>query len=39
MNLYIYSVFVLSCVGSGLATALFPVQGVLTTVYKIKKLK
>jgi hypothetical protein len=35
----VYSVFVLSCVGSGLATGWSPVQGVLPTVYKIKKLK
>jgi hypothetical protein len=27
------------CVGSGLATSSSPVQGVLTTVYRIKKLK
>jgi hypothetical protein len=32
-------VFVLSCLGSDLATGWSPVQGVLPTVYKIKKLK
>jgi hypothetical protein len=31
--------FVVLCVGSGLATGSSPVQGVLPTVYKIKKLK
>jgi hypothetical protein len=35
----VYSVFVLSCVDRGLATANPPVQGVLPTVYAIKKLK
>jgi hypothetical protein len=35
----IYSVFVLSCVRSDLATAWSPIQGVPPTVYKIKKLK
>jgi hypothetical protein len=39
MSMCVYSVFVLSCVGSGLATGLSPVQGVLLTVYRIKKLK
>jgi hypothetical protein len=34
----IYSVFVLSCAGSGLVTGWSPVQGVLRTVYRIKKL-
>jgi hypothetical protein len=34
-----YSVFVLSCVSSGLVTGWSPLQGVLTTVFKIKKLK
>jgi hypothetical protein len=29
-----YSLFVLSCIGSGLATGWSPVQGVLPTVYK-----
>jgi hypothetical protein len=36
MFVYVYSVFVL---GSGLATGWSPVQGVLPTVYGIKKLK
>jgi hypothetical protein len=35
----VYSVFVLFCVGRGLATGWSPVQGVLPTVYTIKKLK
>jgi hypothetical protein len=39
MFVYIYSVFVLSCVGSGLATGLSIMEGVLPTVYKIKKVK
>jgi hypothetical protein len=34
-----YSVFVLSCVVSGLASGWSPVQEVIPTVYKIKKLK
>jgi hypothetical protein len=38
MSVYVYSVFVL-CVGSGLATGSSPVQGVLSTVYRFKKLK
>jgi hypothetical protein len=36
MDVCVYSVFVLSCVGSGLATGLSLVQGVLPTVYKCK---
>jgi hypothetical protein len=32
MSVYVYSVFVLSCVGSGLATGWSPVKGVLPTV-------
>jgi hypothetical protein len=36
---YLFSVFVGLCVGSGLATGWSPVQGVLSTVYTIKKLK
>jgi hypothetical protein len=36
MGVCVYSVFVLSCVGSGLATGLSLVQGVLPTVYKCK---
>jgi hypothetical protein len=39
MFVYVYSMFVLSCVGSGLATVWFPFQVVLPTVYKIKRLK
>jgi hypothetical protein len=39
MSVWIYSVFVSSCVGSGLATGWFPVQGVLPTLYRINKLK
>jgi hypothetical protein len=35
----VYSVCVVLCVGSGLATGSSPVQGVLPTVCKIKKLK
>jgi hypothetical protein len=35
----VYSVFVLFCVGRGLETSWSPVQGVLPTVYGIKKLK
>jgi hypothetical protein len=31
----VYSVFVSSCVGSGLATCSSPLQGILSTVYKI----
>jgi hypothetical protein len=32
----VYSLFMLSCIGSGLATGWSPVQGVLPTVYKIQ---
>jgi hypothetical protein len=39
MSVCIYSVFALSCVGSGLATGWSPVQGALTTVYRITKPK
>jgi hypothetical protein len=39
MFVYVYSVSVLPCVGSDLATGWSPVEGVLPTVYKIKKLK
>jgi hypothetical protein len=35
MCVYVYPVFVLSCVGSGLATGWSLVQGVLSIVYKI----
>jgi hypothetical protein len=31
----VYSVFVLSCVGRGLVKGLIPVQGIVSTVYKI----
>jgi hypothetical protein len=34
IDICVSSVFVLSCVGSGLATGLIPVQGVLQTLYK-----
>jgi hypothetical protein len=36
---HLFCVYVVLCVGSGLATGWSPVQGVLPTVYKIKKLK
>jgi hypothetical protein len=36
MDVCVYSVFVLSCVGSSLATGWSLVQGVLPTVYKCK---
>jgi hypothetical protein len=39
MSVCVYSVFMLSCVGSGLATGWSPVRGVLPTVCRIKKLK
>jgi hypothetical protein len=39
MDICFYSVFVFSCVCSGLALDWSPIQGVLPTVYKIKKLK
>jgi hypothetical protein len=39
MSVCVYSVFVLSCVGSGLAIGRSPFQGVLSTVYRINKLK
>jgi hypothetical protein len=35
----LFYVYVVLCVGSGLATDWSPVQGVLPTVYRIKKLK
>jgi hypothetical protein len=35
----VYSVCVVICVGSGLATGSFPAQGVPPTVYGIKELK
>jgi hypothetical protein len=39
MSLYAFILFVLFWIGSGLATGWSPVQGVLPTVYRIKKLK
>jgi hypothetical protein len=39
MDVCVYSVFVLSCAGSSIATGWFPVRGVLPTVLRIKKLK
>jgi hypothetical protein len=39
MSVCVYSVCVVLCVSSGLATGWSPVQGVLPTVYRIKKLK
>jgi hypothetical protein len=35
MDIYVYSVFVLSCVGKWPCDGLIPVQGILPTVYKI----
>jgi hypothetical protein len=35
----LFCVYVVLCVGTGLVTGWSPVQGVLPTVYKIKKLK
>jgi hypothetical protein len=39
MSVCVYSVCVVLCIGSGLATGWSPVQGVLPTVCRIKKLK
>jgi hypothetical protein len=39
MSSRVYSVFMLSCVGSCLETCRSPVQGYMPTVYKSKKLK
>jgi hypothetical protein len=39
MSVCIYSVYVVLCVDSDLATGSSPVQGVLPTVYRIKKPK
>jgi hypothetical protein len=36
---WVYAVFMLFCVGRGLATGWFPIRGALLTVYRIKKLK
>jgi hypothetical protein len=35
----VFIVFVLSCDGNSLAMAWYPIQGILHSVYKIKKLK
>jgi hypothetical protein len=35
----LFSVYVVLCLGRGLATGSSPVQGVIPTVYRIKKLK
>jgi hypothetical protein len=37
--MHLFCVCVVLCIGSGLATGWSPVQGVLPTVYRIKKLK
>jgi hypothetical protein len=39
MSVYIYCVFAMFCVGRGLGTGSSPVQEVLPTVYRIKKLR
>jgi hypothetical protein len=39
MSVCVYSVYAVLCVDSGLATGGSPVQGVLPTVYRIRKLK
>jgi hypothetical protein len=39
MSVYVYSVFVMPRVGSGLATGWSPVQGVLPTVYTIHSFR
>jgi hypothetical protein len=39
MPMCVYSVCIVLCVGSSLATGWSPFQGVLPTVYGIKKLK
>jgi hypothetical protein len=39
MSVCVYSVCIVLCVGSGLMTGWSPDQGVLLTVYRIKKLK
>jgi hypothetical protein len=38
-SVHLFCVYVVLCVGRGLATSCSPVQGVLPTVYRIKKLK
>jgi hypothetical protein len=37
--LHLFCVCVVLCVGRDLATGLIPIQGVLATIYRIKKLK
>jgi hypothetical protein len=39
VSVHLFCICVVLCVGSGLATGRSPVQGVLPTVYRIKKLK
>jgi threonine/homoserine efflux transporter RhtA len=41
MDIYVhlFYIYVALCVGSDLPTTLFPAQGVLPTVYRLKKLK
>jgi formate hydrogenlyase subunit 3/multisubunit Na+/H+ antiporter MnhD subunit len=39
MSMCVYSVSVVLCVGSGLATGLSPVHGVLPTVYGLRNRK
>jgi hypothetical protein len=39
MSVCVYCVFVVLCVGSGLATGLSTIQGGLLTVYRIKNIK
>jgi hypothetical protein len=39
ISVWVYTVFVLFCAGSGLASGWSSVQGVLPTVYRIKELK
>jgi hypothetical protein len=39
MSVYVFVCYDVLCVGSGLATGWSFVQGVLPTVYRIKKLK
>jgi hypothetical protein len=39
VSVRLFCVYVVLCVGSGLATGWSPVQGVLPTVYRIRNLK